>query len=296
MNTKNIDSRTWGILSVLIAGFSWGLMGIFVRALISLGFRPVDIAAMRALGAALILGSFFGLFYRDAFKLKLRDIWCMAGCGIISIIFFNICYFSAIQYTTVNIAVVLLYTSPAFVTLMSSICFKEKLTFRKMLSLTAVLAGCILVSGVFSSGGSLSPKVLLMGLGSAFFYALYTIFSRYAQIRKYSNAAITLWTFLFAGCAGSFMLDWQNAIRIAETGNWQLWTLLAGLILIVTILPYYAYTAGLKRLTPSTSAIAATIEPAVGTLVGILFFHEKMTCSAGIGMLLIIGAVLLCRE
>ena len=92
------------------------------------------------------------------------------------------------------------------------------------------------------------------------------------------------------------MLDWQNAIRIAETGNWQLWTLLAGLILIVTILPYYAYTAGLKRLTPSTSAIAATIEPAVGTLVGILFFHEKMTCSAGIGMLLIIGAVLLCRE
>ena len=165
-----------------------------------------------------------------------------------------------------------------------------------MLSLTAVLAGCILVSGVFSSGGSLSPKVLLMGLGSAFFYALYTIFSRYAQIRKYSNAAITLCTFLFAGCAGSFMLDWQNAIRIAETGNWQLWTLLAGLILIVTILPYYAYTAGLKRLTPSTSAITATIEPAVGTLVGIVFFHEKMTCSAGIGMLLIIGAVLLCRE
>lgn len=292
---KNKDFRI-GIFFVLIAGICWGSMGLFVRNLISVGFRPVDIAALRALGAALILGSSFALFCREAFKLKLRDVWCMAGCGIVSIIFFNICYFSAIKYTTVNTAVVLLYTSPAFVMVMSVICFKEKLSLRKILALLSVIAGCVFVSGVFSSGGVLSPKVLLMGVGAAFFYALFTIFSRYAQIRNYSNAAITLWTFIFAGCAGTFILDWENTLHIARNGNWQLWSLLAGLVLIVTILPYYAYTAGLKRLAPSTAAIAATIEPAVGTAVGCVCFQENMTLSAGVGMFLIIGAVFICRE
>jgi len=292
---KNTDFRN-GIICVLTAGICWGSMGVFVRSLISLGFRPVDIAALRALGAALVLGSSFALFYRDAFKLKLRDLWCMAGCGIVSIIFFNICYFSAIKYTTVNIAVVLLYTSPAFVMVMSLICFKERLSLRKLLALLFVISGCVLVSGVFSSGGALSFKVLLMGVGAAFFYALYTIFSRYAQIRKYSNGAITLWTFIFAGCAGCFILDWPNAFHIACSGNWHFWGLLAGLVLVVTILPYYAYTAGLKRLEPSTAAIAATIEPAVGTVVGVVCFHENMTFSAGMGMALILGAVFICRE
>ncbi|MBR2873788.1 MAG: EamA family transporter, partial [Lentisphaeria bacterium] len=87
-----------------------------------------------------------------------------------------------------------------------------------------------------------------------------------------------------------------NAFHIACSGNWHFWGLLAGLVLVVTILPYYAYTAGLKRLEPSTAAIAATIEPAVGTVAGVVCFQENMTFSAGMGMALILGAVFICRE
>jgi drug/metabolite transporter (DMT)-like permease len=49
----------------------------------------------------------------------------------------------------------------------------------------------------------------------------------------------------------------------------------------------------LKRLPPSTAAIVATIEPVVGTLVGIAVFGETIGFSSLAGMCLIIGAIFL---
>jgi len=290
------ESRRTGLLLVLTAGISWGLLGIFVRRLMALGLPAPDVAALRSLGAALVLTVFFVLTRRETFRVRLRDLWCMAGCGIVSITFFNVCYFAALRLTTVNIAVTLLYTSPAFVMVMSVLFFREKLTLRKAGALAAVLLGSALAGGVFSSSGPLDGRVLFWGLGSGFCYALYTIFGRCAQTRGYGSAAITLWTFLFSGAAGLFIPNWSAAFRTAQSGGGAFWTGLAGMVLISTILPYGAYTAGLKRLTPSTSAIAAAVEPLVGTVMGVLVFHESLTFSAGAGMVLILGAVFLCRD
>lgn len=285
-----------GILLVLTAGVSWGLLGIFVRGLGDFGLSTADIAALRSCGAALVLCVSFALTRRKAYAVKLRHLWCMAGCGILSITCFNICYFETLRHSTVNIAVVLLYTAPAFVMVMAAVFFGERLTLRKIAAVAAVLLGCVLIGGVFSSGGTLSRTVLLWGLGSGFCYALYTVFGRCAQNRGYDSCAITLWTFIFSGSAGIFLLDWRTALGAASSGGPHFWILLAGLVLIATILPYCTYTAGLKRLTPSTSAITATVEPLAGTLVGIFVFHEKLTAEAAAGMVLILGAVLFCRE
>lgn len=297
MNINHTPLLKNGTFLVLIAGFSWGLLGVFVRGLTRLGLSTTDIAALRALGAMLCLCGFAATACREVFKIRIRDIWCLAGCGILSVTLFNFCYFSAINLTTVNIAVVLLYTSPAFVMLMSRVFFREKLSFGKILSLISVIIGCVLISGVLGSGSNfLSLKVLLLGFGSAFFYALYTIFGRFAQNRSYNGIAIVLWTFIFAGCAGGVVIDWQNTMQAVRTGGGTFWWLLAGLVLVSTILPYWTYTAGLKKLSPSLAAIFATIEPVVGTLTGLMLFDEKLTSGAFFGMFFIIGAVLFTRE
>ena len=78
-------SQRKGILLVLIAGISWGLMSIFVRGMDKAGLQPFDIAALRSMGTAAALGITFFLFNRKAWKVRIRDLWCMAGCGIFSI-------------------------------------------------------------------------------------------------------------------------------------------------------------------------------------------------------------------
>ena len=294
LSEKNSSFRT-GILLVLIAGISWGLISLFIRELYKYGLSALDIVAIRSIGTALVLVAWSLGFNRESFKIKPANLWCVAGCGILSIICFNLCYFAALKYTTVNIAVVLLYTSPVFVALLSVLCFKEKFTWAKLFALLAVTAGCISVSGALSAGScELSPRVLLLGLGSGFCYALFTIFGRFAQIRQCNTAMITLWSFIFSGSAGIFLLNRETFFALCHQPRF--WGFAAGLVLISTLLPYCTSTAGLKRLTPTVSAVAATIEPVVGTIVGICLFGEKLDFSSFIGMCLILGTVFFFRE
>lgn len=70
------------------------------------------------------------------------------GTGLCSIVFFNICYFTAIQLTTLSMAAILLYTAPSIVMVLSILLFKEAFTPVKALCLVLAFAGCVLVSGL----------------------------------------------------------------------------------------------------------------------------------------------------
>ena len=283
-----------GVLLTLVAGISWGLISLFIRPLEASGLTPLNITNMRDIGAALFLLCSVPFMNKRAFRVKPKDLWCMAGGGFICLVLFPSLYFTTIKLTTVNIAVVLLYTSPVFVTLMSCFFFKEKFTLRKLLALVLVFVGCALVAGILAGEGTvhLSFKVLLIGLASGFTYALYSIFSRAAQNRGYTSDVITMWTFLFAALLSLFLIDYRHVgsvlkdVRLAFTA--------VGFVLVSTILPYCTYTAGLKRLQPSCAAIIVTIETVVGTIVGTICFGEPLTFHAIFGMVLVLASCCLC--
>ena len=67
----------------------------------------------------------------------------------------------------------------------------------------------------------------------------------------------------------------------------------AGLGVVCTLVPYLLYTAGLKHLEPSKAAIFATIEPLVGSALGILAYGESVGIQKIAGMVLILLAVVL---
>lgn len=285
-----------GIFLVLIAGISWGFLGVFARGLEG-RLSSLDIVALRSIFSGILLLTYTAIFRPAMLKMRFRDLWCAAGCGILSITLFNICFFQTVRLTTINAAVVLLYTSPVFVTLLAMLFFKEKFSRKKLAALISVVLGCALVSGIGQvTGNRLSPWVMFLGLSSGFCYALYTIFGRFAQNRNYSGLTITLWTFIFAGMCGFMIMDFTRVTAAFADGGIGFYASLAGMVIFSTILPFGAYTAGLKYLTPTTSAITATVEPLVGTLTGVILFHEHLTFSAAAGMVLILGAMLLCRE
>ena len=70
--------------------------------------------------------------------------------------------------------------------------------------------------------------------------------------------------------------------------------LFCGLTALVTaVIPFLSYTLGLRTVEASRAGILATIEPLVATLVGILFFSESLTMFSGLGIALILAAVIL---
>ena len=286
------NKRSIGPLLIILAGCFWGSMGIFVRRLTTFGFSSVQIVAIRVTLAALFFGVLLLIKDRSGFRIALRDLPLFLGLGFGSILFFTVCYFTAINMMSLSTAAILLYTSPIWIMLMSVLFFREKLTGRKLLALGLAFAGCVLVSGI--SGEGITLTGLLIGLGSGLGYGLYSILGTVA-LRKYSPYTVTTWTFLFAA-AGSWLIcgpaDMVSKFAAAE--NLLSLLLFCGLTALVTaVVPFLAYTLGLRTVEASRAGILATIEPLVATLVGILVFSEPLTLLSGLGILLILSAVVI---
>ena len=63
--------------------------------------------------------------------------------------------------------------------------------------------------------------------------------------------------------------------------------------LVTAVIPFLAYTLGLRSVEASKAGILATVEPMVATLIGILVFSEPLTLMSGLGVLLILAAVVI---
>lgn len=276
-------------LCVLTAATLWGSMGLFVRRLNAAGLYALEVTQLRILVGLVLVGAYLAVFHRDMLRVRLRDLWCFAGSGICSLLFFSYCYFTGMTMTSLSVICVLLYTAPVFVMLLSVLLFRERMTRSKLLALLLTFAGCCLVSGL---GGEthLSGAALLLGLGSGFFYGLYSIFSRYAIQRGYSSWTITFYTFAFCTVACLFLSDW-SAITSTVSADPALliWIVLLGLV--TAFFPYVLYTRGLEQMESSRAAILASLEPAVATLLGVLVLHEPLTVSNAAGIVLVLGGI-----
>ena len=278
-----------GLVAVLAAGTFWGTMGFFARSLYSAGFGPLEVAQTRITTGLILVGLYILLFNRSQFEVKLKDIWCFLGTGIVSLLLFSTCYFSALNYTSLAVAAILLYTAPFFVMLMSLVLFKEKMNGKKILALLLAFAGCVLVSGV-GGNESFSWKGILLGLGSGFFYALYSIFGRYAINRGYGAWTMTFYTFLFCSIGCAFLCDWQViGASVQADSSVLLWVL--GLGFVTAFLPYVLYSTGLENMESSKASILASVEPVVSALFGVFVFHETMTLLGVLGILMVLGAI-----
>ena len=276
---------------VLSAGTLWGVMGIFVRKLGGYGFSSLQIACLRILFGAVLFLLITGIFDRNLLKIQIRDIWLFLGMGLISLLMFTVCYFTTISLASLSVAAILLYTSPIWVMLMSAVCFREKITRRKLLCAAMAFGGCVLVSGI-GSAASLSPMVIVTGLLSAVGYGLYSIFGTFA-LRKYQPLTVTTYAFLF-GAAGALLLcNPAQIVRvICESGQPGRLVLLITVTAFVTaVLPYLLYTVGLSHMRASAAAIMASIEPVVATTAGALVFGEALTVPAFAGIALVLGAI-----
>ncbi len=267
-------------------------MGLFVRPLNAKGLSSWDIVFIRAFLTMVFMAVFILVKDRSLFKIKLKDIWCFIGTGLLSIVFFNLCYFKEITIAPLSIAAILLYTAPAFVMVISAFCFKERLTKRKIAALFLSFLGLMFVTGVFSSGERLTLKTLFIGLGAGLGYALYSIFSRYALEKGYSSFTISFYTFLLATVATVFFIKPGEVMGVAFSSGSMI-VLLIAFALVSTIIPYLTYTVGLKGVENGQASIIASIEPVVATLIGIIWFHEKMSVWVLIGIVLVLTGIVI---
>ena len=286
------------LLLPVAAGILFGAAGVFVRKLNAFGMDNITVLFVRVLFASLALLLVILIQDRNLLKIRLTDVPVFCGTGLLGILGLNLCYNEAIGRLPLSLAAVLLSTSPIFVMLMAEVLFHEKITIRKAGCMLLAIIGCILASGLpeQAGGADLSLSGILLGVGAAVFYALYSIFSRKATDKGYHTYTVIFYSVFFITLVvlpfSSFDVI-GRFVAAAPLGHTLFLILHA---LCISVLPYIFLTLALRRAEAGqVSILAAGGEPIAAAGFGLLFYAETPTPLMLAGILITITALtLLC--
>lgn len=280
-----------GYLFVAAAASLWGSLGLFFRILHDdYMLSALAIAFLRAVLALTILAGFLLFRHPERLRVSFRALPFFAVYGFCGVTAFYFSYTQAVIQTSVTTAVVLLYTAPAFVTLMARHFWGERIGLRKLSSLVLAFAGCALVARIYDPAQvSLNLLGLAVGLSAGFTYALYTVFSKFA-LERFTSLTALMYMLLFGAL---FLVPFQSLDGFVPlVSSPGVWLVLLFLAVGPTLGSLALYNAGLQRVPASNASVLATIEPVVASLLAFSFLGERLEFLQVVGGAMVIaGAV-----
>ena len=286
-----MDDNRKGALLIILAGTCWGVISIFINYLSAAGLGEMQISFLRQLFAVLVFTLIIFIRDRSKFRIPVKDLGLLMIVGFINGVLFNFLYFYTIINSRASIAVVLLYTSPVFVIILARIFFKEKITGLKFIALVLTVIGCVFVTGVLGEGYMPPPAAILTGVLTGLAYALNNILTS-AAVKRNDPITVTFYTLFF-----SFMFlipfsGWNSLTSLCRS-NPMILVVAFVMCLVTAVFAQYFFSLGLGLIESGKAAIYGATEPIVGSLVGILLFHEESNLMKIAGIIMVIAAILL---
>ena len=275
---------------ILLAGCTWGVIGLFTRNLSLIGVTSGGVLVIRSTGCLVLFAVWALVKDPKLFRFQWKDAWLLLLFGLVTFAF-TYCYYQSIDLGSLSAACTLMYSAPVFVMVMSLFIFKEKFSRRKLMALLLAVAGCTLVSGVPEGDSTLSTAGVVYGLLAGIGYAGYSVCIKALSNRGLDTLTINVYGWLVCSLAGLATWGFSAAAPVMQSGATVL--LGIGLIVISGFLPALLYSMGLKGEEAGKGAVMASIEPVVASLAGFVAFHEAPTPLAVLGVALVLAAVVL---
>ena len=203
-------------------------------------------------------------------------------------------YFVSVKHTTVSVAVLLLYTAPIYVILLSPLILKEPVTRRSLSALILSLTGVILViqpGAVFRNMDSMYAIGLLCGLISGLLYACMIMTSRYLK-GYYTGTAQAAWAIIITL---AIFLPYSTAISSGVLLDNLYLLILFGLL--PTAASLTLYFSGLAYVRAQNASIIALLEPVSAVVFAAIILSQQITSAIVVGGgLILVGALAVSRE
>ncbi|PRO66327.1 EamA family transporter [Alkalicoccus urumqiensis] len=289
---KELFRQSFGYILVIAGAACWGLTGLFVDQLYQAGFTPWQVVAARMSSSAFVLFLVLILFEREHLRIDRRDLPYLILLGLCGMSLFNGFYFAVMDRASLAIAVVFVYTSPIFASLIAKFAFGEQLSLQKNMAIVLTIIGCAMAIGFIPLGGSepIDLLTVFLGLMAGLFCASYSLIGKYVSGR-YHPLTITFYGFT----AGSVISVPTSAIWQQTSTVLQIDVLLPMLALtfIATIAAYLLFTLGLAYVESSRAAILSSTELVVSVLLSVFVLNEIVTFWQAVGFVLVITSIML---
>jgi drug/metabolite transporter (DMT)-like permease len=276
-------NRLAGIVLVAISAATFGTLAIFGRLAFAQGIDTLTVLAYRFILAAGIMGLL--MFLRKERLPRGPVLWRLAAMGAIGYVGQAYCYFTALKYASAGLVALLLYLYPLFVTLLSALVLKERITNWKWVALGLAVVGAALTAGP-ESGQLLGMS---LAVAAALVYSGYIIVGA-GVMKEVSSLQSSLVIFASAGVTFSMLALFSGAALAIPGSSWGV---IVGIVMVATLVPVATFLAGLKRVGPSDAAMLSTLEPVVTVLLAAGIFGELLKPVTLLGGAMILSAVLL---
>lgn len=288
-----ISTNTAYALMVLAVAM-WATSGPFAVLAIDEGADVMQITTFAFLIGTLIMLPLIAVFDRKSLRIRKKDLLTFIVFGLIAGVFLNLCWFGAIDLTSVTITIVLNYSYPSIVTVASFFLFSEKLTKQKLAALPLTFIGCVLVAGGqdLEQGFSFNTYGVLLGLGSAVGTAVYYLWGKKLE-ESYSSNTIILYMFLISTIV---LVVMSNPFELAKTSLSSVaWMWIFQVAIWSGVVAFLASMFALNHLEASKASIVASIEPIFAVSLAFLILAEQISTVQILGVALVVGGVFLLR-
>lgn len=275
-----------GLFMTLLGAFCFSLIPIWVRSIEA--YSSMSIAFFRALIGMIFL--FFWIMQRQeargivGVRLLGRKYKLVLICVGIAMCVTPVTYYLAIMKTSVAKAVLLHYTAPIYVAILSPFILKEKNTVLTWLAVGTGLLGTALITEpayLFKSEfdeilGIISAMISGLGLAGIFMFGRFLAGHIPAQVRA-------LW-----GCVIVGIILLPFGISVPPGYFWHNLPFLVMLGTVSLAVPYTLFFKGANYITAQASSVVSLFEPVCGIAIGFLFFGESLSPAgfAGAGIVL----------
>jgi len=284
-----------------------GSVGLFAangsvsKALLISGIDAAKLSQIRVTGAFVILFMLALIFVRSQLKLKLNEVPKFIGYGIVGVALVQYLYFVAIERLDIGVALVIEYTAPVLVALWARFGEKEPIKQRVWFALAITIAGLSLVTNIWG-GFTLDTIGFIAAALAAISLAVYFVTGEKLVAKRSPLAVVTLafgasvifwavlepwWKFEPA------ILNGQTTLFTDSTSTLPTWSLMAWMIVMGTIAPFFLSFVALRHLKARTVAIVGTLEPVTASAIAFVLLNESLLAIQLLGgAAVLIGVVL----
>lgn len=263
------------MLLMVICAVLWSSGGILIKLI---SWSPLLIAGARSMIAAVVL-SIYMIHQKVSINICRYSIGAGIGlCGCCT--FFVV----ANKFTTAANAIVLQYTAPIFILLMTAFILKEKLHKREIIVVTITMAGIVLFFFDQLSPGNIVGNLFAI-LAGIFLALMFVMVGQGGD-----NDSIRMTGILLAHCLSAVINIPIGIIGTASVASIEiLYIIILGIFQLG--IPYVLYAIASKDCSPLACSLIGMLEPLLNPVWVAIFVREIPGMFALSGAVIIVGIV-----
>ncbi|MGH3112704.1 MAG: DMT family transporter [Gaiellaceae bacterium] len=272
----------------------WSFNFTVVKYALTHGWEPLSYSSVRfALGAVLFSAFTFGR--EGTLRVERADVRLIVVAAALGIWLNQLSFTYSVRLTTAATAALMFGTMPIFVALAAQALGLDRLHLRHWLATTVSFSGVALVA--LGSTGGLSGDVggILLGLGAAFTWAVYSV-AIGPLMQRYSPYRISAFTLL----VGSVPLVLSALGQLASQDWGSLgalaWAAFVYSLLFSLVLTNITWFTAIDRVGAARASLYVNLQPFLGAFFALVVLSEEMGALQVAGGLVIGAGIVLARN